>query len=82
MVWLAIQGPGDSRHHARREPGRDFSYHHPAEIDPGRHVGGPGDAAQAAAEELKAMGGDPGALLQVENAGPILGAAETSWSAV
>ena len=78
-VWLAIAKENETVVITRGENrGRTLSYHHPVrEITPvGMWTGEP-MTLRLPLKDLKAMGGDClVALLQVENAGPILGAAE------
>ena len=78
-VWLAIAKKNATVAIARGEnSGRTLSYHHPVkELTPVGMWKGEAMTLRLPLKELKAMGGDClVALLQVENAGPILGAAE------
>jgi hypothetical protein len=78
-VWLAIAKEVEKVEVARGENrGRDLSYHHPVrELTPIGMWHGEAMTLRLPLKELKTMGGDClFALLQVENAGPILGASE------
>ena len=73
------QGDGDGRRSpAARIAGATLSYHHPVrELTPIGMWKGEAMTLRLPLKDLKTMGGDCLiALLQVENAGPILGAAE------
>lgn len=78
-VWLAIAKKEATVAISRGENrGRTLSYHHPVkELTPVGMWSGEAMTLRLPLKDLKAMGGDClVALLQVENAGPILGAAE------
>jgi hypothetical protein len=78
-VWLAIAKKNATVTITRGENlGRTLSYHHPVkELTPVGMWNGEAMTLRLPLKDLKAMGGDSlVALLQVENAGPILGAAE------
>ena len=78
-VWLAIAKEEETVAISRGENrGRSLSYHHPVrELTPVGMWKGEAMTVRLPLKDLKAMGGDClVALLQVENAGPILGAAE------
>jgi hypothetical protein len=78
-VWLAIAKKTATVAITRGENrGRTLSYHHPVkELTPVGMWKGEPVTLRLPLKDLKAMGGDClVALLQVENAGPILGAAE------
>jgi hypothetical protein len=78
-VWLAIAKEVETVAVARGENrGRELSYHHPVrELTPIGMWHGEAMTLRLPLKDLKTMGGDClFALLQVENAGPILGAAE------
>jgi hypothetical protein len=78
-VWLAIAKEDVTVSVTRGENrGRDLSYHHPVrDLTPVGMWQGEAMTLRLPLKDLKAMGGDClVALLQVENAGPILGAAE------
>jgi len=78
-VWLAIAKENESVAITRGENrGRTLSYHHPVrEITPVGMWKGEAMTLKLPLKDLKAMGSDCLiALLQVEDAGPILGAAE------
>jgi hypothetical protein len=78
-VWLAIAKENETVAITRGENrGRTLSYHHPVrEITPVGMWKGEPMTLRLPLKDLKAMGGDClVALLQVEDAGPILGAAE------
>jgi len=78
-VWLAIAKKEDTVAVTRGENrGRTLSYHHPVkELTPVGMWEGQAMTVRLPLKDLKAVGGDClVALLQVENAGPILGAAE------
>jgi hypothetical protein len=78
-VWLAIAKKNETVAITRGENrGRSLSYHHPVrEITPVGMWKGEAMTLRLPLKDLKAMGGDClVALLQVEDAGPILGAAE------
>jgi hypothetical protein len=78
-VWLAIAKREETVKITRGENrGRTITYHHPVkELAPVGMWQGQAMTLRLPLKELKAMGGDSlVALLQVENAGPILGAAE------
>ena len=78
-VWLAIAKKTATVAITRGEnSGRTLSYHHPVkELTPVGMWKGEPMTLRLPLKDLKAMGGDClVALLQVENAGPILGAAE------
>lgn len=78
-VWLAIAKKNATVAITRGENrGRTLSYHHPVkELTPVGMWNGEAMTLRLPLKDLKAMGGDSlVALLQVENAGPILGAAE------
>ena len=78
-VWLAIAKEVETVKVARGENrGRDLSYHHPVrEMSPIGMWHGEPITLRLPLKDLKAMGGDClFALLQVEDSGPILGAAE------
>ena len=78
-VWLAIAKEVETVKVSRGENrGRDLSYHHPVrELSPIGMWHGEPITLRLPLKDLKAMGGDClFALLQVEDSGPILGAAE------
>jgi hypothetical protein len=78
-VWLAIAKEAEKVAVARGENrGRDLTYHHPVrEFTPIGIWHGEAMTFRLPLKDLKTMGGDcMFALLQVENTGPILGAAE------
>jgi hypothetical protein len=78
-IWLAIAKERETVSITRGENrGRNLSYHHPVrELSPVGMWKGEAMTLRLPLKEFKAMGGDClVALLQVENAGPILGAAE------
>jgi hypothetical protein len=78
-VWLAIAKEVETVKVARGENrGRDLSYHHPVrELSPIGMWHGDPITLRLPLKDLKTMGGDClFALLQVEDYGPILGAAE------
>ncbi len=78
-VWLAIAKREETVKITRGENrGRTLSYHHPVkELAPVGMWQGEALTLRLPLKDLKAMGGDSLiALLQVENAGPILGTAE------
>ena len=78
-VWLAIAKEVEKVAITRGENrGRELSYHHPVrELTPIGMWKGEAMTLRLPLKDLKTMGGDClVALLQVENAGPILGAAE------
>ena len=78
-VWLAIAKEEVTVSITRGENrGRDLSYHHPVrDLTPIGMWQGEAMTLRLPLKDLKTMGGDClVALLQVENAGPILGAAE------
>ena len=78
-IWLAIAKKNATVAITRGENrGRTLSYHHPVkELTPVGMWKGEAMTLRLPLKDLKAMGGDSlVALLQVENAGPILGAAE------
>jgi hypothetical protein len=78
-VWLAIAKEQETVSITRGENrGRNLSYHHPVrELSPVGMWKGEAMTLRLPLKDLKTMGGDClVALLQVENAGPILGAAE------
>ena len=78
-VWLALAKKNATVAITRGENrGRTLSYHHPVkELTPVGMWNGEAMTLRLPLKDLKAMGGDSlVALLQVENAGPILGAAE------
>jgi hypothetical protein len=78
-VWLAIAKKKETVAITRGENrGRTLSYHHPVrELTPVGMWKGEPMTLRLPLKDLKAMGGDClVTLLQVENAGPILGAAE------
>jgi hypothetical protein len=78
-IWLAIAKEKETVAIARGENrGRDLTYHHPVrELSPVGMWNGEAMTLRLPLQDLKTMGGDClMALLQVENAGPILGAAE------
>ena len=78
-IWLAIAKEEATVSITRGENrGRNLSYHHPVrELTPVGMWKGEAMTLRLPLKDLKAMGGDClVALLQVENAGPILGAAE------
>jgi hypothetical protein len=78
-VWLAIAKKNETVEITRGENrGRTLSYHHPVrEITPVGMWKGEAMTLRLPLKDLKAMGGDClVTLLQVEDAGPILGAAE------
>jgi hypothetical protein len=78
-VWLALAKEDATVSITRGENrGRNLSYHHPVrELTPVGMWQGEAMTLRLPLKELKAMGGDClVALLQVENAGAILGAAE------
>jgi hypothetical protein len=78
-VWLAIAKERETVEIARGENrGRALSYHHPVrELSPIGMWNGEPITLRLPLKDLKAMGGDClFALLQVEDFGPILGAAE------
>jgi hypothetical protein len=78
-VWLAIAKEQETVSVTRGENrGRTLSYHHPVrELSPVGMWKGEAMTLRLPLKDLKTMGGDClVALLQVENAGPILGAAE------
>jgi len=78
-VWLAIAKEVETVKVARGENrGRDLSYHHPVrELSPIGMWHGEPMTLRLPLKDLKTMGGDClFALLQVEDSGPILGAAE------
>jgi hypothetical protein len=78
-VWLALAKEEETVSVTRGENrGRNLSYHHPVrELTPVGMWQGEAMTLKLPLKDLKAMGGDCLiALLQVENAGPILGAAE------
>ena len=78
-VWLAIAKEVETVEVARGENrGRDLSYHHPVrELSPIGMWHGDPITLRLPLKDLKTMGGDClFALLQVEDSGPILGAAE------
>src|SRR6476661_6926139 len=81
-VWLAIAKEMEKVEVARGENrGRALSYHHPVrELSPIGMWHGEPIALRLPLKDLKAMGGDClFALLQVEDSGPILGAAEFEY---
>src|SRR6476659_1430721 len=81
-VWLAIAKEMEKVEVARGENrGRALSYHHPVrELSPIGMWHGEPLALRLPLKDLKAMGGDClFALLQVEDSGPILGAAEFEY---
>jgi hypothetical protein len=81
-VWLAIAKEMEKVEVARGENrGRALSYHHPVrELSPIGMWHGQPLALRLPLKDLKAMGGDClFALLQVEDSGPILGAAEFEY---
>jgi hypothetical protein len=78
-VWLAVAKEVEKVEIMRGENrGRDLEYHHPVrELTPIGMWHGEAMTLRLPLKDLKTMGGDClFALLQVENAGPILGAAE------
>jgi hypothetical protein len=78
-IWLAIAKEQETVAITRGENrGRSLSYHHPVrELSPVGMWKGEAMTLRLPLKDLKTMGGDClVALLQVENAGPILGAAE------
>jgi hypothetical protein len=78
-IWLALAKEEATVAITRGENrGKTLSYHHPVrELSPVGMWNGEAMTLRLPLKELKAMGGDClVALLQVENAGPILGAAE------
>ena len=78
-IWLAIAEKEETVAITRGEnSGQTLSYHHPVrELTPVGMWQGEAMTLRLPLKDLKAMGGDClVALLQVENAGPILGAAE------
>jgi hypothetical protein len=78
-IWLAIAKEQETVSVTRGENrGRNLSYHHPVrELSPVGMWKGEAMTLRLPLKDLKTMGGDClVALLQVENAGPILGAAE------
>ncbi len=78
-IWLAIAKEQVTVSISRGENrGRNLSYHHPVrDLTPVGMWQGEAMTLRLPLKDLKAMGGDClVALLQVENAGPILGAAE------
>jgi hypothetical protein len=78
-IWLAIAKEQATVSVTRGENrGRELSYHHPVrDLTPVGMWQGEPMTLRLPLKDLKAMGGDClVALLQVENAGPILGAAE------
>jgi hypothetical protein len=78
-VWLAVAKEVEKVEIARGENrGRDLSYHHPVrELTPIGMWHGEAMTLRLPLKELKTMGGDClFTLLQVENSGPMLGAAE------
>lgn len=78
-VWLALAKEVEKVEIARGENrGKDLSYHHPVrELTPIGMWHGEAMTLRLPLKDLKTMGGDSlFALLQVENAGPILGAAQ------
>jgi hypothetical protein len=83
-VWLAIAKEKETVAITRGENrGRNLSYHHPVrELSPVGMWKGEAMTLRLPLKDLKAMGGDClMALLQVEDAGPILGAAEYELAA-
>jgi hypothetical protein len=82
-VWLAIAKEVETVKVARGENrGRALSYHHPVrELSPIGMWHGEPITLRLPLKDLKTMGGDClFALLQVEDSGPILGAAEFEYS--
>jgi hypothetical protein len=82
-VWLAIAKEMEKVEVARGENrGRALSYHHPVrELSPIGMWHGEPVTLRLPLKDLKAMGGDClFALLQVEDSGPILGAAEFEYA--
>ena len=82
-VWLAIAKEMEKVEVARGENrGRALSYHHPVrELSPIGMWHGEPVTLRLPLKDLKAMGGDClFALLQVEDSGPILGAAEYEYA--
>jgi hypothetical protein len=82
-VWLAIAKEVEKVEVKRGENrGRSLSYHHPVrELSPIGMWHGEPIALRLPLKDLKAMGGDClFALLQVEDSGPILGAAEFEYA--
>jgi hypothetical protein len=78
-IWIAIAKENETVAITRGEnSGRSLSYHHPVrELSPVGVWKGEAMTLRLPLKDLKTMGGDClVALLQVENAGPILGAAE------
>jgi hypothetical protein len=78
-VWLAIAKEAEKVAVARGENrGRELTYHHPVrELTPIGMWHGEATTLRLPLKDLKTMGGDClFAMLQVENAGPMLGAAE------
>jgi hypothetical protein len=83
-IWLAIAKEKETVAITRGENrGLNLSYHHPVrELSPVGIWKGEAMTLRLPLRDLKAMGGDClVALLQVENAGPILGAAEYELAA-
>ena len=83
-VWLAVAKEKETVAITRGENrGRNLSYHHPVrELSPVGMWKGEAMTLRLPLKDLKAMGGDClMALLQVEDAGPILGAAEYELAA-
>jgi hypothetical protein len=83
-VWLAIAKEKQTVSITRGENrGRNLTYHHPVrELSPVGMWKGEAMTLRLPLKDLKAMGGDClMALLQVEDAGPILGAAEYELAA-
>jgi hypothetical protein len=83
-IWLAIAKEKATVAITRGEnSGRSLSYHHPVrELSPVGVWKGEAMTLRLPLKDLKTMGGDClVALLQVENAGPILGAAEYELAA-
>ena len=78
-VWLAIAKEKETVSITRGENrGRELTYHHPVrELSPVGMWKGEAMTLRLPLKDLKTMGGDClVALVQVENSGPILGAAE------
>ena len=83
-VWLVVAKEKETVAITRGENrGRNLSYHHPVrELSPVGMWKGEAMTLRLPLKDLKAMGGDClMALLQVEDAGPILGAAEYELAA-
>ena len=83
-IWIAIAKEKETVAITRGEnSGRSLSYHHPVrELSPVGVWKGEALTLRLPLKDLKTMGGDClVALLQVENAGPILGAAEYELAA-